>query len=83
VTSVPDAGKNTVTRPSRQRTTYGGAAGPVDLDDLAVTLLVALVATLDGQFVSHLCSHDRPPRDVIVIISLKGRGHPRQGRWSR
>src|ERR1700745_3839322 len=59
------------------------AVGPVDPDDLAVTLLVALVATLDRQLVAHLCSHDRPPRDVVVSISLKGRGHPRQGRWSR
>jgi hypothetical protein len=40
------------------------AVGPVDLDDLAVTLLVALVAPLDRQLVSHLCSHDRPPCDV-------------------
>jgi hypothetical protein len=33
------------------------AVGPVDLDDLAVSLLIALVASLDRQLVSDLCSH--------------------------
>jgi len=34
------------------------AVCPIDLDDLAVTVPVALVATLDCQLISHLCSHD-------------------------
>jgi hypothetical protein len=32
------------------------AVRPVDLDDLAVSLLIALVASLDGELVSDLCS---------------------------
>jgi hypothetical protein len=33
------------------------AVGPVDPDDLCVTILVAPVDAPDRQFVSHLCSH--------------------------
>jgi hypothetical protein len=33
------------------------AVGPVDPDDLTVTILVALVDAPDSQFVSNLCSH--------------------------
>jgi hypothetical protein len=33
------------------------AVGPVDPDDLTVTILVALMDAPDGQFVSDLCSH--------------------------
>jgi hypothetical protein len=34
------------------------AVCPVDPDDLAVTILITLVASLDGQLVSDLCPHD-------------------------
>jgi len=35
-----------------------GSVRPDDLDDLAVTILIALMAALDGQLVPHLCLNE-------------------------
>jgi len=38
----------------------------MDLDDLAVPVVIALMASLDSQFVSHCCSHHSPPFDTVL-----------------
>jgi hypothetical protein len=40
---------------------------PDDLDDLAVTIFIALMAALDRQLVPDLCLHDEPPRRCHVL----------------
>ena len=58
---------NTLSCPFAHRTRYGGAL-PVDLDDHALTVLIANMAAPDHDLVAHFSVHP----DLLLLLLIGG-----------